>query len=174
MQRLQRAQLDQMPRALHEERVDHQHLDRLDQDIERHHLGMAEPAGIAEGHPRLAADDQVQPRHDRVGKNAVRIQMPADPERQQHQAGERQADAEHAAFGAGEKRFMHAGVFGYRYLGETLRQSRRLVTGSSGNPKLTPLIPAILLNFKAAVPIQTLTCRTCRTSHNAQPHPDPL
>jgi hypothetical protein len=36
--------------------------------------------------------------------------VPPDPERQQHQAGERQADAQHPAFGAGEKRFMHAGA----------------------------------------------------------------
>lgn len=40
----------------------------------------------------------------------VRIQMPPDSERQQHQARERQADAEHAAFGAGEKGLVQVGV----------------------------------------------------------------
>lgn len=99
-----------MPRALHEQRVEHQHLDGLDQDVEGHHLGMTETARIAEEHLRFAADDQNQPGHDRVGKNAVRLQVPPHPERQRHQAGQRQADAQHPAFGAGENRLVHSGA----------------------------------------------------------------
>lgn len=69
---------------------------------------MTETTRIAEGHPGCTADDQVQPGHCRVGKHAVRKQVPTDPERQQHQGGQRQAEAQQSAFGAGKKRFTHS------------------------------------------------------------------
>jgi len=70
---------------------------------------MAETARIAEGHAGRPADDHIQSGHRRVGKNAVGKKLPAYAERQQQQGGQRQADAEDPAFGAGEKEFTHSG-----------------------------------------------------------------